>query len=213
MERYYVCDCPKCGDPKYSKSKRMYPALLKRMQEWECYSCSKSSEKNPSYGKVKTEEWIKTVSEKNKGCIGYWAGKTRTSEHKQKISKGLITAYETKKRVPNGYNISLGMHNSLALNLSEIEYKQLLSEKKKYYNEVHKITKRQAIHTLEFHENRGKAKKGTDNYQLDHIIPISEGFRDNINPNIIGDISNLRFIPWKENILRNKLHNDSKNNK
>jgi len=206
MERYYVCDCPNCGSPKYSKAKRMTPGLLKRMQEWECYSCSKLNEKNPSYGKPKTEERKKTVSEKNTGCIGYWTGKPKGIIHKQKISEGLLKAYETKKRIPNGYNISLGMQNSLATNLSEIEYEQVLSEKKKYYNEVHKITKRQAIHTLEFHENRGKAKKGTDNYQLDHIIPISEGFRDNIDPNIIGDISNLRFIPWKENILRNKLY-------
>ena len=206
MERYYVCDCPKCGEPKYSKSKRMYPALLKRMQEWECYSCSKLNEKNPAYGKPKTDEWINVVSQKNTGCIGYWSGKTQATESNKKRSESLITAYETKKRIPNGYNISLGMQNGLATNLSEIEYEQVLSEKKKYYNEVHKITKRQAIHTLEFHEKRGKAKKGTDHYQLDHIIPISEGFRDNIDPNIIGDISNLRFIPWKENILRNKLY-------
>lgn len=212
MERYYVCDCVKCGQPKYSKSKKMYPSLLKRMQEWECYSCSKSSEKNPSYGKPKTKEWIKKVSEKNKGCIGYWIGKPRTMDHKQKISEGLRFAYETKKRISNGYNISLGMHNGLATNLSESEYKQVLSEKTIYYNEVHKITKRQLIHTLEFHEKRGKAKKGTDHYQLDHIIPISEGFRNNIDPNIIGNITNLRFIPWKENILRNKK-NDSKHNK
>jgi len=96
------------------------------------------------------------------------------------------------------------MDNGLAVNLSESEYEQLLSEKKKYYNEVHKITKRQPIQTLEFYEKRGKAKKGTDHYQLDHIIPISEGFQNNIDPNVIGDITNLRFIPWKENILRNK---------
>jgi hypothetical protein len=98
----------------------MYPALLKRMQEWECYSCSKSNEKNPSYGKPKTAEWKKVVSEKNTGCIGYWTGKTRDITHNQKISEGLLKAYETKKRIPNGYNISLGMQNGLATNLSEI---------------------------------------------------------------------------------------------
>lgn len=206
MERYYVCDCPTCGKPKYSKSKKMNPASLRRMQTWECYSCSKLSKKNPAYGKPKTIEWIKKVSEKNTGHIGYWSGKQQSLESNKKRSKSLMEAYETKKRISNGYNISLGMENGLAKDLTKEEYERIITEKKKYYNEVHKITKRQPIETLEFFEKRGKAKKGTDNYQLDHIIPISEGFRNNIDPNIIGNISNLRFIPWKENILRNKLN-------
>jgi hypothetical protein len=174
------------------------------MSDWECYSCSKNNEKNPAYGKNKTADWIDKVSLKNTGCIGFWSGKTQTTESNKKRSESLIALYETKKRIPNGYNISNGMQNGLATNLSELEYERLLSEKKKYYNEVHKITKRQPVNTLEFHEKRGKAKKGTDHYQLDHIIPISVGFRDNIDPNIIGNISNLRFIPWQENIARNK---------
>ena len=204
MERYYVCDCPKCGQPKYSKSKKIYPAFIKRMAKWECYSCSKAVDKNPAYGKAKTAEWKKKVSEKNKGCIGYWAGKTKSVELKQKISNGLLAAYSSSKRKTDGYLISLGMENGLAKGLTRNEYEQLISDKQRYYNEVHKITKRQNIKSLEHYDKRGKAKKGTDNYQLDHIIPISEGFRNDIDPNIIGDITNLRFIPWKENILRNK---------
>lgn len=204
MERYYVCNCPKCGHPKYSKSKKIYPSLIKRMAKWECYSCSKSVEKNPAYGKTKTDEWKKKVSKKNKGCIGYWAGKTKSVEIKQKISNGLLAAYSSSKRKTDGYRISLGMKNGLAHGLTEDEYNQLITAKKRYYNEVYKITKRQPIATLKFYEKRGKAKKGTDNYQLDHIISISEGFRKNIPADIIGHISNLRFIPWKENLLRNR---------
>jgi hypothetical protein len=98
------------------------------------------------------------------------------------------------------------MENGLAKGLTRNEYEQLISNKQLYYNEVHKITKRQNIKSLKHYEKRGKSRKGTDNYQLDHIIPISEGFRNNIDPNIIGDITNLRFIPWKENILRNKIN-------
>jgi hypothetical protein len=206
MERYYVCNCPKCGQPKYSKSKKIYPSLIKRMESWECYSCSKVAEKNPSYGKAKTEEWKQKVSVKNKGCTGYWTGKQQTNESNQKRSKSLIKAYETKTRISDGYLISLSMENGLANGLTRDEYDQLISDKQRYYNEVHKITKRQNIKSLEHYDKRGKSKKGTDNYQLDHIIPISEGFRNNIDPNIIGDITNLRFIPWKENILRNKIN-------
>jgi len=207
MEPYYICDCPTCGKPKYSKAKKKPSGtLLQQLKTWECYSCSRKGEKNPSYGKAKTEEWKQKVSEKNKGCIGYWTGKRHTIESNQKRSASLIKSYETKKRKADGYLISLGMENGLAKGLTRNEYEQLISNKQLYYNEVHKITKRQNIKSLKHYEKRGKSRKGTDNYQLDHIIPISEGFRNNIDPNIIGEITNLRFIPWKENILRNKIN-------
>jgi hypothetical protein len=80
----------------------------------------------------------------------------------------------------------------------------VFSFKAKTWEESFKRSDIQDIKTLEHYEKRGKSRKGTDNYQLDHIIPISEGFRNNIDANIIGDITNLRFIPWLENILRNK---------
>jgi hypothetical protein len=39
-------------------------------------------------------------------------------------------------------------------------------------------------------------------YQLDHITSISEGFSKNISPEVIADMSNLRMLPWKENLLK-----------
>ncbi len=205
MEPYYVCDCPTCKQPKYSKAKRFPSGItLKHMQEWECYSCSKSASKNPSYGKEKSIDWINKVSTSLKGK-NVWSRNRKLNEvHKNRISDGLIKSDELKKRKADGYLISLGMKNGLAHGLTRHEYEQLITDKKRYYNEVHKITKRQPIELLEYYDKRGKAKKGSDNYQLDHIIPIAEGFQNNIDPYIIGDISNLRFIPWKENILRSK---------
>lgn len=38
-----------------------------------------------------------------------------------------------------------------------------------------------------------------DVYQLDHIIPIIEGYNRNINPNIIGHRKNLQMLHWVEN--------------
>lgn len=75
-------------------------------------------------------------------------------------------------------------------------------KKRRYYIDVWKITNRQPLHLLENIEKRGKAKKDTDNYQVDHIIPIIEGYKNNIPASVIGDISNLRMIHWKENIKR-----------
>jgi hypothetical protein len=38
--------------------------------------------------------------------------------------------------------------------------------------------------------------------KLDHIIPIAHGWRKKISPYIIGDISNLQMLPWRENLLK-----------
>jgi hypothetical protein len=43
--------------------------------------------------------------------------------------------------------------------------------------------------------------RGLD-YHLDHIVPISYGFTNNISPLLIGGISNLRIIHKKDNMIK-----------
>jgi|TARA_Y100000310_G_scaffold54421_2_gene49884 hypothetical protein len=69
--------------------------------------------------------------------------------------------------------------------------------KRKYYSKVISITKKQDITILPNHKKRGKYK-----WELDHIIPISHGWRKKISPYTIGDISNLQMLPWRENLLK-----------
>jgi hypothetical protein len=69
--------------------------------------------------------------------------------------------------------------------------------KGKYYSKVTSLTKKQDITILPNHEKRGKYK-----WELDHIIPIAHGWRKKISPYIIGDISNLQMLPWRENLLK-----------
>jgi len=69
-----------------------------------------------------------------------------------------------------------------------------LSEYQQYSRAVRQITRKQPIHSLEGHDNRGRGK-----LHLDHIIPIKFGFDNNIPPDVIGHISNLQFIPESEN--------------
>jgi hypothetical protein len=91
-------------------------------------------------------------------------------------------------------------------NITYEEYLATLSEYRKYYKKVSYISNRQPLHTLENFEKRGiNGKLGA--YQLDHIIEVSEGFLNNIEPNVIGDISNLQFIPWEENNKKRKYPN------
>jgi hypothetical protein len=66
---------------------------------------------------------------------------------------------------------------------------------------VYSITKQQSIHLLDNYEKRNNS--GIEGaYHLDHKYSIIEGFRNNIKPEIIGNIKNLEFIPWEENIKK-----------
>lgn len=71
-----------------------------------------------------------------------------------------------------------------------------------YKSKVYSVTRKQNLSLLENYE-KPRGLCGIDGaYQLDHIISIKQGFAKNIDPEIIGSISNLQFIPWQNN--RNK---------
>lgn len=88
------------------------------------------------------------------------------------------------------------------LGISYEEYEKSLTEREKYYKMVRRITEAQPLHLLENYEKRGHYGDNKACFHLDHIIPIAYGFQHDIPPEIIGDISNLRFIPWRENIVK-----------
>lgn len=81
------------------------------------------------------------------------------------------------------------------------EYIESLSEYMKYRKEVLSITNKQKINTLIGYDKRG-TYKNNEAYHLDHKYSIIEGFKNKISPEIIGDIKNLEFIPWKENLKK-----------
>ncbi len=78
-------------------------------------------------------------------------------------------------------------------------------EKKLYYALVWETTEEQPLYILENFD-----KRGWKNYHLDHIYSISAGFYNNIPPELIGNIKNLRFIHYKENLDKgSKITNES----
>jgi len=84
-------------------------------------------------------------------------------------------------------------------------YMSDLESKKKYFRTVRALTRKQDITTLlnydKLLENRGlNGVSGA--HQLDHIISVSEGYRQNIPPEQIANIDNLQIIPWKDNLLK-----------
>ena len=81
------------------------------------------------------------------------------------------------------------------------DYEAIRPAKDKYKALVQKLTEQQPIQTLENHDKRGLCGV-IGAYQLDHIYPISKGFENNIEPEVIAHIDNLQIIPWKENLLK-----------
>lgn len=92
------------------------------------------------------------------------------------------------------------------LSRSKISEEEFLAkpERDRYYQSVWEITSRQF--KTYFNLIPDAAKRGNE-YHLDHIFSISEGFRKNVPPEIIGHVSNLRIISAFENNSKNsKCH-------
>jgi hypothetical protein len=46
-----------------------------------------------------------------------------------------------------------------------------------------------------------------DGWQLDHIIPIKECYERGMTPEEAADVTNLRMLPWRDNLMRNYVNN------
>lgn len=101
-------------------------------------------------------------------------------------------------------NKSEGTSIGLVKRFTNIPYDEFLeksNEFTKYKRKVVSVTKKQPIHNLKNFYKRGVS--GVDgNYHLDHKFSIVEGFKHKISPEIIGNIKNLEFIPWMENVKK-----------
>lgn len=85
------------------------------------------------------------------------------------------------------------------------------SEYKKYKSRVMYYTRKSyKEHKSELNPNNYKlAIAGTLNgFQIDHIIPIKYGFDNNLPPETVGHINNLRIVTWKENRDKWFYHNE-----
>lgn len=85
--------------------------------------------------------------------------------------------------------------------------KPYTSEYLKYKREVHRLSQLTYENSIDIiNPNRlPRTVAGViGGYQLDHIIPIKEGFNNKIPADILSQASNLRMLPWEENLKRNR---------
>ena len=79
--------------------------------------------------------------------------------------------------------------------------------KKLYYAKVWEVTESQPLYILE-----NSNKRGWKNHHLDHIFPIALAYHKKISQKRVGNIKNLQFIPYQDNLIKgSKLTNESKN--
>ena len=79
--------------------------------------------------------------------------------------------------------------------------------KRLYYAQVWEVTENQPLSLLENSQHRG-----WKNYHLDHIFPIALAYSKGMSPEKVGNIKNLRFIPYQENLNKgSKITTESKN--
>jgi transposase len=119
---------------------------------------------------------------------------------KMGLTKSFIDKYLSKCffRRDKGKAASIGLVKRYR-NMNYDEYLEQINKYYKYELEVLKITRQQPIKSLSNYNKRGNS--GIDDaYHLDHKFSIIEGFKNNVKPEIIGNIKNLEFIPWKENL-------------
>ncbi len=133
----------------------------------------------------------------------------KTNEILSLYKKGL-----SMNKVGKELNVSYGVINSIThkfgvartddkfrLGVPHDEYLSQINEWEKYKRLVIKITNKQPISYLNGYKKRGIAG-GNGVTQLDHKFSIFEGFKQDVSPELIGNIVNLEFIPWKDNISK-----------
>jgi hypothetical protein len=119
----------------------------------------------------------------------------QTKEFKEKYVQKMLEQYNVEN-----YFQSEEFHQEMisqGLRYSEND----LTLRKEYYREVHKLTNRTIKKYNDFLFNNVYLLDNID-YHIDHIYSISQGFKNNIQPEIISSIINLQILPKSVNMKK-----------
>lgn len=211
--------CPKCGQTKYYSNKKNYTRALTSNSH--CPTCHPGPSKETITKIVTTLKTKKYPNRKSNTKVGKVLSFKRNCPQCKK-EMGYVTEFSFTRAIKQN-----AVCNSCSSKIYKKSWKYVIKDehvkkmaakkagydtydaymadldnRKQYYREVRKITRQQDIRILENYDKlRGLC--GVDGaYQLDHIIPVSVGYEQNIAPATIGHISNLQIIPWKDNLLK-----------
>jgi hypothetical protein len=186
------------------KGKKICKLCSKEFIDYICNNrtfCSKEcSIKGKKYGGNCGETWYKSMAHVD---MAKWKGKKNPKlsialKGKDTWNKGL-TNVQPKLLGENHPGIKSKMKR---MGLDWEGYNNWRDSKNRYKKEVWRITNQQEIHKLENYDKPRKLAGYNGGYQLDHILSIDEGWNKKIEPEIIGNINNLQFITWQENLKK-----------
>ena len=150
-------------------------------------SLAKQGEKNPMFG----------VSQNNPNSLANltrsaWTGKHQSVESNEKRSNSMKGKSSWTEESKKKY-IQTGIEQGRFWKPDDPEYVEF----KKYRRKVYYWTSKNNLTLLENYEKRGRT-----GYHLDHKYSISEGFKNNVPPKVIGSIDNLEFICYTDNLSK-----------
>jgi len=188
----FVRECPECGlQIHYSGKSKRWNVQLAEKNKSKCNKCQNKNQVPWNVGiPMKEESKIKSSKNKVGKCFQSENYKNWLKENSPFKGKGKDSIVI--KKILEKENITYE------------EYLMSYKHFKDYKKKVYLITYQQPIHIL---KNSDKIRGRSGNYgvyQLDHIVSIKEGYDKKISPEIIGNINNLQFIPWEENLKKSK---------
>jgi len=211
--------CPSCKKTKYYSSKRNYTRAIKTNSN--CPKCHPGPSKETItkiISTLKTKKYPNRASNSQLGkhltfyrkcpsCnkeIGYFSQYSLDRANKQSSVCNSCSCKIYKKSwiyVIKDDHIKKMAASKAGYDTYE-SYMNDLGARKKYYAAVRKITRQQDISILENYDKLRGLCGVEGAYQLDHIISVSVGYEQSISPEILGSISNLQIIPWKDNLIK-----------
>lgn len=231
----FTRNCPDCNVIiEYKTSSQYYQSIKLNRKCRKCgsgWSRGQTKETNESLQKMskKVSAKLKGKSPWNKGLTkdlhtslqvvgNKRKGKKHSTETLQKISEASINHWADKryrKLVSDKVKQTRGNPDVIAKwrktgedngNFVPLEQK---TEWERYIHLVWYYTNKNDLTTLDNHHLRGRIDMVTNAYHLDHIVSITDGFNNNVPPEIIGSIYNLRFISAVDN-MNKKQRSDMK---
>ena len=177
----FVRDCPSCKCEVFHTAKQS--CINQIRHKVQCKSCARLKFNKSGDGKLLYKRISMMMIGKNNP---FWE---KCGKENNMYKPGVLDRYIKKYGYDNYYDFLASK-----------------TDKQIYKKNVLRITNSQSVHLL---PNSGK--RGRLGYHLDHIVPINYGFVNNIPVEYIGDISNLQFITYSENVRKHiKLFFESK---